>query len=321
MTSRPVVLFGCEPQGYQPHRLHQGDRTYLETNCYTDVIIELVSARGDDPTSVLGSLVRMDFEGDQWTFFKPHNHDLENLLGIDIHEMQLYRSLETHILEQLAQGNTMIVELDSWYLPDTAATSYRSAHVKSSVAVEAIDTAGERLRYYHNTGLHELAGEDYRGALRVGTALSDDVLPPYAEIVRFDDRLRLTGDDLNAAARTSLRDHLERAPTVNPFVLFGEQLELDLPRLLDGEPDDYHDYAFATVRMAGAGFELCAAHLQWLVGGDADRACDAFGSIVDAAKLLSFKLARRRPFDPSPVVEQMAEAWTRAIGALHEGFG
>jgi Domain of unknown function (DUF1839) len=147
------------------------------------------------------------------------------------------------------------------------------------------------------------------------------VLPPYAEIVRFDDRLRLSGDDLAAAARTSLRQHLDRAPRVNPFIAFGEQLEGDLPRLLDGEQNDYHDYAFATVRMAGAGFELCGAHVRWLMGGDADVACDAFGSIVDAAKLLSFKLARRRPFDPSPVVDQMADAWARAFGALREGIG
>ena len=39
------------------------------------------------------SRVRMDFEGDQWTFFKPPPEDLERLFGIDIHEMQPYRPL------------------------------------------------------------------------------------------------------------------------------------------------------------------------------------------------------------------------------------
>ncbi len=83
--------------------------------------------------------VRMDFEGDQWTFFKPFPEDLELLYGIDVHEMQPYRPLPNQIAEQIVQGRTLIVELDSWYLPDTAATSYRSEHVKSSIVAEAID--------------------------------------------------------------------------------------------------------------------------------------------------------------------------------------
>ena len=128
----------------------------------------------------------MDLEGDQWTFFKPFPEDLELLYGIDVHEMQPYRPLAEQALEQIARGRTLIVELDSWYLPDTLATTYRSEHVKSSVVVEGIDPPGERLRYFHGTGLYELAGEDYRGALRLGRAFSEDVLPPYTELVRFD---------------------------------------------------------------------------------------------------------------------------------------
>ena len=41
----------------------------------------------------MGFTLRMDFEGDQWTFFKPPPEDLELLFGIDIHEMQPYRPL------------------------------------------------------------------------------------------------------------------------------------------------------------------------------------------------------------------------------------
>ncbi len=316
-----LSLFGHDPAHYLPHRLHQSERTYAETNCYTDVLIELLHARGDDPLSVLGCTIRMDFEGDQWTFFKPHNADLEVLLGVDIHEMQLYRSIETHVVEQLAQGRTMIVELDSWYLPDTAASSYRTEHVKTSVAVEAIDPDQQRLRYYHNTSLHELWDEDYRGALRIGLDLSGDVLPPYAEIARFDDRRRASGSLLVEASRQLLRGHLERAPVDNPFVAFGAQLERDLPRLLDGNASVYHDYAFATVRMAGAGFELCASHVDWALGVAGQPAAAAFSSIVDSAKLLSFKLARRRSFDPCPIVDDMAVAWERAFDAMHRVIG
>ncbi len=108
-------------------------------------------------------------------------------------------------------------------------------------------------------------------------------------------------------------------PTVNPFAAFAARLEVDLPNLLAGHQDDYHDYAFATVRMVGAGFELCRAHVEWLFGSGAATACTAFGTIVDEAKLLSFKLARRKPFDPDPIVQRMAAAWTCAMEALEEG--
>src|ERR1019366_10656356 len=99
--------------------------------------------------------------------------------GIDIHEMQAYRPLPEQTAQQLAEGRTLIVEVDSWYLPDTAATSYRSEHVKSSVVFESIDPVAERLRYFHASGLHELHGEDYRGVFRLGRPFSVDVLPPY----------------------------------------------------------------------------------------------------------------------------------------------
>ncbi len=40
------------------------------------------------------------------------------------------------------------------------------------------------------------------------------------------------------------------------------------------------------------------------------------GEIVDGCKLLSLKLARRRAFDPAPVVDALATAWERATGGL-----
>ena len=75
------------------------------------------------PLAAMGCTVRMDFEGDQWTFFKPFPEDLELLFGIDVHEMQPYRPLPEQAAQQIAQDRTLIVELDSWYLPDTKAMS------------------------------------------------------------------------------------------------------------------------------------------------------------------------------------------------------
>jgi hypothetical protein len=313
-----VTLFGHEPATYVPHEVHAGERSYTETNCYSDILIELLHARGDEPLAAMGFTVRMDFEGDQWTFFKPATEDLEKLFGIDIHEMQPYRPLPEQIAEQLAQGRTLIVELDSWYLPDTAATAYRQEHVKSSAVMEGIDRDGERLRYFHNASLHELAGEDYRGVFRLGGAWPGDVLPPYTELVRFDAGPRLEGDELRAAARELLRGHLGRRPATNPFTRFGASLGRDLPGLLGGDSANYHAYAFATVRMAGSAFELCASYLDWLFADAARPAAEPLLRIVDGCKVLSFKLARRRPFDPEPAVDELAAAWDEAQAALDD---
>ena len=313
---RLVDLFGHDPATYLPHPLHTDERTYHETNCYTDVIVEMLHARGDEPLAVLGSTVRSDFEGDQWTFFKPWPSDLEALYGIDIHEMQPYRPMPIQIAELIPLDRTLIVELDAWYLPDTAATSYRTEHVKTSVVAAAIDVPGQVLRYFHNTSLYELAGEDYRGVFRIGGSFSGDVLPPYTELVRFDMGPRLQERELRSAARQLLRYHLDRRPTSDPFQRFGERLTLDLPRLLEGDSTDYHAYAFATVRMAGAGFELCASHVDWLLGPDGAQASRALTQIVEGSKVLGFKLARRRAFDVQTVLEPLGQAWAEAMGSL-----
>ncbi len=316
-TGRLVSLFGIDPATYVPHPLHADDRTYHETNCYTDVLIELIHAHGDEPLAALGSTVRLDFEGDQWTFFKPHPADLERLFGLDIHEMQPWRPLPVAIEELLSTGRTLTVELDAWWLPDTAATSYRREHVKTSVIAEAIDRDAERFRYFHNAGYYELAGEDYRRIFRLDGA-EPDLLPPYTELVRFDAGASLRGDALRHAARDALRFHLDRIAPGNPFERFARQLAVQLPLLLEGDEAAYHAYAFATVRMAGAGFELAAAHVDWLFGERGSDVSRALGEVVDGSKLLAFKLARRRAFDPTPAVDSMAGSWSRAMSALDE---
>lgn len=305
-----VSLFGLDPATYRPHPVHTGERTYIETNCYTDILIELLHARGDEPLAAMGFTVGIDFEGDQWTFFKPPPGELELLYGIDIHEQQPHRPLPVQVEEHLACGETMTFEVDAWHLPDTAATSYRNEHVKTTVIAEAIDREAEHLVYFHNAGLYEVHGEDYRGVFRFGP------LPPYVELVRFDAGPRLEGDELRAAARRLLRQHLERRPATNPFERFGDQLAAELPRLLEEDEAAYHAYAFATVRMAGSAFELAASHVEWLLAEQGARAASALRRIVDGCKVLSFRLARRRAFDPEPIVAELAATWDEAVHAL-----
>src|SRR5262249_11448899 len=74
-----VSLLGLDPATYTPSALHQPDRTFPETNCYVDLWIELLHARGISPESAMGFTCTVDFEGDQWTFFKPPPEELLRL--------------------------------------------------------------------------------------------------------------------------------------------------------------------------------------------------------------------------------------------------
>ncbi|MGI9185553.1 MAG: DUF1839 family protein [Solirubrobacteraceae bacterium] len=315
-SAAAVSLWGIEVVDHRPHRLHNSGRTYLETNCYADVLIELLHARGDEPLAMLGFIVGTDWEGDQFTYFKPPPADLERLFGMDIHEMLPYRSLPEHIEAQLARGQTVLVEIDAWYLPDTAATSYRREHLKTTVAPEMIDRGAERLRYFHNGGLFELEGEDYRGAFRMLDHFTQDVMDPFVEVVRFGTTVRLSGSELRVAARELLAEHYARRPTENPFRAWAASLREDLPRLLAGAAEDYHAYAFVTVRMVGSAFELCADHVEWVLGTPGAPAAEAMRRIVDASKIVSFRLARRRTFDPEPALGSLAQAWEESMEAL-----
>jgi hypothetical protein len=320
-STRSVSLWRLDAAQYESHWLHAPGRTYGETNCYVDVLIELIHAHGGEPLAMLGFIVATDWEGDQFTYAKPPYADLERLFGVEIHEMLPYRSLPEHIDEQLGHGRTVLVEIDAWYLPDTAATSYRREHLKTTVAPETIDRAAERMQYFHNAGLYELSGEDYRGAFRMLDHFTDDVMDPFTELVRFGVGPLLTGEELRSNARELLRHHYARRPTRNPFSAWGEQLQTDLPRLLAGAPEDYHAYAFVTVRMVGSAFELCADHIEWVLGDEGEPAAAALRRIVDGCKTISFRLARRRPFDPGPALESLGASWTQGLEALGRALG
>jgi Domain of unknown function (DUF1839) len=315
-----VSLLDLDPATYERHLLHGPDREYAETNCYADVLIEFVHAIGAEPLAMAGCVLPVDFEGDQWTFFKPRPEDVETLYGIDIHEMQPYRPLPEQIAEQIEAGRTLVVELDSFHLPDTAATSYGKAHVKSSVIPETIDREAEMLRYFHGAGYFELDGEDYRGVFRLAREYSADVLPPYTELLRLDAGPRLEGEEVRAVAREMLRAQAARRPAENPFERFGAGLAGELPNLLEGDAQRFHDYAFATVRMVGSAFEVGASHVDWVLGDAGAAAAVRMSEVVAGCKTLSFKLARRREFDPAPTVEALATAWAASFTELEDAL-
>ena len=309
-----ISLFGLDPATYRSHALHDGERTYMETNCFADCVIELVAAAGHEPEAMLAGTVAVDFELDQWTFFKPAPEDLLGLYGLDLHEMQPYRSLSEQIATRLAVGQSLMPEVDSYYLPDVVATDYRQHHVKSSIVAEAIDLDAKVLGYFHNAGYFELAGDDFDGLFGLGS--DDKALPPYVEVVRFDAGPALAGPALRKAARELLGGYVVRRPADNPFERFRAALEADLARLLEGDEADYHAYAFHNPRMAGASFELLASHVRWLLGEEGEKAAAALDDVVGGTKMLLFRLARRRAFDIAGVLGPMAEGWETAMAEL-----
>jgi hypothetical protein len=210
-------------------------------------------------------------------------------------------------------------EVDSYYLPDVAATSYRTEHVKSTIIAESIDEDGRVLRYFHNTGYHELSGEDYDKLF--ATYSGDGHLPTYVELLRLGAGPAPTGDALRDVARELLAGYVARRPADNPFARFSAQLEADLPALLAGSTEDYHAYAFHNPRMVGASMELLAGHLRWLFGDLGEKAAVHLDDVVGGSKMLLFRLARQRAFDVAGVIGPMAEAYDAAVGELDSLVG
>ena len=91
--TRAKQVAPLDPATYVRHAIHGEDRTWTETNCYTDLVIELVHGLGHDPVAMLPFTLAIDFEGDQWTFFKPPAADLFDLYGIDLQELAIWRPL------------------------------------------------------------------------------------------------------------------------------------------------------------------------------------------------------------------------------------
>ena len=227
-----------------------------ETNCYVDVWAELLPALGHSAEAALAFTVRQDFEGDHFTFFKFPLEDLEALFGLAVQELAIYDSVESHTLAQLGRGRPVLIEVDSHWLPD-AGPSYRKEHVKTTVAAIALDRAGKRFGYFHNTGYHELTGDDYEGVFRHHVT-DPDVLPPYVELIRLDGLVRPDPDVQLAQTIDLVRSHLDRRPAVDPVKAMTAQMAQDFEWLKGSDLELFHGYAFSTLRQCGASAELAS---------------------------------------------------------------
>ena len=68
----------------------------------------------------LAFTLSVDFEGDQWQFFKFPLEDLRTLYGLDVAEMNRGAGSSTTSTNSSTMGRFLTAEVDSWYLPDTA---------------------------------------------------------------------------------------------------------------------------------------------------------------------------------------------------------
>ena len=222
-----VSALALSAADFNTHSLHAADRIWPQKNCYVDLWIALLHAQNLDPLAMLPMVFALEFEGDQWTFFKPPLGDLRLLYGIDVQELTLWQSLLSHALEHLGAGKLLSVEVDSWWLPDTAGTDYRSAHAKTTIVVNDIDVAARRLGYFHNDGYHLLDGEDFAQLFCLDGALP--VLPPYAELIRIDRAFRRDAVELRDVSRGLLAEHLTWRPRTTPSSDFGIASRLTCP--------------------------------------------------------------------------------------------
>jgi hypothetical protein len=278
---------------------------------------------GLDPLPLLAFTLAVDFEGDQWTFFKPPHNELRTLYGVDVQELTLWRTLLAHAQEHLSAGKFICCEVDAFCLPDTAGTDYRQQHAKTSILLVSLDIEARQLGYFHNAGFFALAGEDFDRLFQLNPPPEPAALPLFAELVRVDGLRRRPPDELAAMALNLLREHWARRPRSNPFPRFAQRLAQDLPALQAAGLANYHAWAFASIRQAGAAFELAGAHLRWQAGWSPPQllaAADCFDRIAQSNKSLILKGARAvhagRPLDAAALTTQMGEDWARGMAAL-----
>lgn len=311
-------IIDLNPATYQSHQLHTAERDWSETNCYVDIWIELLHAMKFDPLAALPFTLSIDFEDDQWTFFKFPLSDLRELYGLDVQELAVWKPITEHIDEQLAHKKPVIVELDSFFLPDTIGSAYHAEHVKSSVAITTFDLEYQSMEYFHGQGYYQLAGSDFENIFYLNDQENTKRLPPYVEIVK---QRKSTIDNTQELVSTSLNlldKQIQLMPEINPFIAFKKRFELDFEWLRKTDLEKFHQYSFATFRQFGSCYELAANYFGWLESNGVSKFQSvkrSFKSISELSKAYQFQLARamarNKSLDFSPI-SKMSEHWQNA---------
>ena len=316
-----AVFPAIAPDGYVRHALHSSERMWPETNCYVDLWIEVLNAAGAAPEAMLGFTLTQDFEGDQFTFFKVPLGDLESLYDIRVTELAIFDRVERHVETQIARGRLCLIEMDSFYMPDTQGTAYRTEHGKTTVAINRLDFTGKRIEYFHNGGYFQLVGEDFDGLFQLHLSADDPPFLPYTEFAKFPVRMP-DAMQVSTMARELLGLHFGRRPTTNPIRAFAEVFSQQVEAVAERPFGFFHKYAFNTLRQFGANFELAGDYLAWLSASEFSSAIDDARRISEVAKSVQFQLARavtRKKYDPlRTVLDPAADAWDSMMASLKE---
>ncbi len=318
-----VSVWNLDAQNYARHALHGDSAVWVEKNCYIDVWIEALHAAGLEPLAVLPFTFATDFDGDQWTFFKPAHTDINDLYGVSVQELNVYKTILEHALYHTARGRLVFTEADAFWLPDTHGTDYRTLHTKSTIVIESVDVEQKKLGYFHNAGYFQLEGEDFVKTFRLDAAPDPTFMPLFAELVKLDRARKLGGRELAEKSKRLLPTWLARRPPQNPIARFSEAFNAEIEALRSKGLAAYHIYAFATVRQTGACFELSAEYLRWLgreLGSEYARPARHFDEISNLSKTLILKAARavnsKKPIDFGDTFPRMIQSWADGMGEL-----
>jgi len=319
-----IRLLPIDAASYVPSNRRGNDPVWVETNCYVDLWIELLHSLGLDYHPALAFTLSVDFEGDQWQFFKFPSEDLRSLYGLEVAEMNPWRGLEHHVQEQLEMGRLLTAEVDAFFLPDTAGISHQIAHVKTTIVPNMLDRADRRLGYFHNSRYYELEGDDYAGIF--GHDRDASRLLPYVELIKLDGVRRVDGGELLEPALALVREYMSRRPATNPVQRFAKRLEQDVDWLRAAGLETFHEYAFATVRQFGSAAELSGSLCEWLAG-HGEPTADAGAewiALAGEAKAALFQLARLmradRVLDLDALLGPMQRRWDIAMEMLVDQY-
>jgi hypothetical protein len=311
VSSRPTLL--------------DDDREWPRSNAQVDLWISLLSALGHDPVPALSAVLCADFEGDQWTHTRVGASDLWACYGIDVQDLNVWRPLLAHLVEQLHRGNIVLVDVDAFHLPDTVGVRYQREHVKTLIAVTAYDRNAHRLHYLHGANSATLEGDDLDGLLTAGIGSAQ--LPPFAQIIKLERMMQRTEAERTTLATALVRLHGTRIPARNPIRAFSDKLREHGAWLAGGDTEQYRKWSYATVQQCGSAFELAADVTGWLAmsGEPVGDAVPHLQQIAQDAKILHHKLIRvpqsGQMTNVSELTDRMAAAWDAAMAILKPRYG
>ena len=157
-----------------------------------------------------------DFEGSQWSLFKYPPEDLRTLYGIEITELYVWRPVIEHLAIALRDGQLLTIEVDAYFLPDTAGVTYKHRPREDRDRPADARPCRDAGCGTSTTPATSSSPETTSTGSSSSGAAEPHVPLPYVEVVRLD-RLRHPGsEELTSKVVELTREHLRSAACVEP---------------------------------------------------------------------------------------------------------